>query len=316
MSRIDLGFAQRRGDDEFHTPAGTAEPMLQRYADRLRGAHVLLNTNDGDTSAFWTILCERFTQWGLRSLTSLRFDPSADTLFADADGGGRVFRYDGRHVSCEPTGDAGGFDSPSGLRELTAADVVVGNPPFSRLKDYVPRLVASRTGFLIIANPMCLAYRSVFPLFRAGLLRCTGGNGGLWFRHPSGDVDACATRRDVDGCQLVRVSPCGWLTNLPGPMEGDVFDPEPGDPSMLPLLDDPAVPVADRRALIPGGHDGMVAASVGVFTMWPRGWRPVAVSGAEGWPAARVHGRKAYKRILLEPCPGWVPGMGVPRRAG
>lgn len=311
MTRLDLAFSQRRGDDEFHTPVGTAEPMLERYAPRLRGARVLLDTNDGDTSAFWTILHDRFDQWGLRSLTSLRFDPAADTLFADPAGGGRVFRYDGRRVTCERTDDTGGFDSPTGMRELACADVVVGNPPFSRLKDYVPRLIAAHVGFLIIANPMCLAYRRIFPLFQDGLIRCTGGNGGLWFRHPTGDVAACATRRDVDGCQLVRVSPCGWLTNLPGPTVGDVFDPAPSDPSRLPLLDDPAVPVADRRALIPGGYEGMVAASAGVFTMWPRGWRPVGIMGVDGWPDARVRGRLLYKRVLLEPCAGWVPGMGA-----
>lgn len=74
--------AARGRADEFYTRYEDAERGLTPFRDAFRGADVLLDTNDGDWSAFWHFLSDRFDDWGLSRLRSLSFDPTADTLFA------------------------------------------------------------------------------------------------------------------------------------------------------------------------------------------------------------------------------------------
>lgn len=83
--------AARGRADEFYTRYEDAERGLTPFRDAFRGADVLLDTNDGDWSAFWHFLSDRFDDWGLSRLRSLSFDPTADTLFASDDAGGRLY---------------------------------------------------------------------------------------------------------------------------------------------------------------------------------------------------------------------------------
>ena len=60
MTNSSLLAAQANADDEFYTPLFEIEHGLAPYLARLRGARILLNTNDGQWSMFWQYLTGRF----------------------------------------------------------------------------------------------------------------------------------------------------------------------------------------------------------------------------------------------------------------
>ncbi len=104
--------AARGRADEFYTRYEDVERGLTPFRDAFRGADVLLDTNDGDWSAFWHFLSDRFDDWGLSRLRSLSFDPTADTLFASDDAGGRLYERTAAGVTERRLEGSGSFDSP------------------------------------------------------------------------------------------------------------------------------------------------------------------------------------------------------------
>lgn len=66
-----LPTAARNDADEFYTRYEDVAQGLEPYRARFRGADVLLDTNDGDWSAFWRFLNDRFDDWGIRRIRSV-----------------------------------------------------------------------------------------------------------------------------------------------------------------------------------------------------------------------------------------------------
>ena len=90
MTNSSLLAAQANADDEFYTPLFEIEHGLAPYLDRLRGARILLNTNDGQWSMFWQYLTGRFHELGLREVVSMEYNPDHGTLFAQPGDTGRL----------------------------------------------------------------------------------------------------------------------------------------------------------------------------------------------------------------------------------
>lgn len=59
----------------------------------------------------------------------------------------------------------GDFRSPECIELLKDADIVVTNPPFSLLSEYVALLMKYSKKFVIIANRNAITYKEIFPLF-------------------------------------------------------------------------------------------------------------------------------------------------------
>ena len=311
MTNSSLLAAQANADDEFYTPLFEIEHGLAPYLARLRGVRILLNTNDGQWSMFWQYLTGRFHELGLREVVSMEYNPDHGTLFAQPGDTGRVHHYDGQRMWVEDTHDNGGFDAPSGLDALRHTDVVLGNPPFTRLHDYVPLLLAAPVDWLIVANIHCVLYSRILPAFIQGQVQVRAGNRGMWFRLPEGRTAHARMRRvDTDGRPMVRVTNTGWLTNMP--TEPAVFTPTHRyDPHTNPLYDTINAVDAPSRNLIPCDWAGRVGAPVSILNRWPAGYRPVGMLSTGHGPldhgTPTVQGRALYKRILIEPGP-W-PGV-------
>lgn len=107
MSNKTLGTARTAKLDEFHTRYGDALAGLEPFRDRLADADILLDTNDGDWSAFWRVLSDRFDEWHIGRVRSVSWDPDWDTLFASDDGGGARVRADAPRRHGTPPGVRG-----------------------------------------------------------------------------------------------------------------------------------------------------------------------------------------------------------------
>ena len=61
---------------------------------------------------------------------------------------------------------AGDFRSRECIELLKEADIVVTNPPFSLLREFLAQLMEYKKKFLIIGNMAGVSYKEVFPLFK------------------------------------------------------------------------------------------------------------------------------------------------------
>ena len=61
---------------------------------------------------------------------------------------------------------AGDFRPPECIELLKEADIVVTNPPFSLIREFISQLVEHNKKFLIISNSNAIGYKEIFPLFK------------------------------------------------------------------------------------------------------------------------------------------------------
>ena len=179
--------ASRAGKtDEFYTQQQTIEDELQFYSDHFAGKVVLCNCDDPYESEFFKYFTLYFNVLKLKKLiatcyagspivqTELDFfgtaneNPNFDkrkhaikfevSEVKDWNGDGYTDLLDvewllknNRNVVTYLDGN-GDFRSEECLAALAEADIVVTNPPFSRMKEYLPQLIDSGKKFLVLGN--------------------------------------------------------------------------------------------------------------------------------------------------------------------
>jgi hypothetical protein len=116
----------------------------------------------------------------------------------------------------------GDFRSPECVDFLKQADIVVTNPPFSKLREYVAQLAEHGKRFLIIGSKNAVTYTEIFPLIRENKLwlGTTPMGTDLLFYVPERVAKAMlqsgkegSSYKIIDGKVMGR-STSVWLTNL------------------------------------------------------------------------------------------------------
>ena len=298
--------ATRNDADEFYTRYEDVARGLEPYRARFRGADVLLDTNDGDWSAFWRFLNDRFDDWGIRRIRSVAWDPTFGTLFEDDELGGVLYTRIRSGSMRERLDCAGSFDDPRVLDMAHGADLVVGNPLFSRMGDYLAR--HADVDLLCLGPMTAAAYSRVFPHVLSGRLHIVSGNrGSMFFRVPHyGAIDGAVVHVEPDGVPAVGVKGVVWYTTLPG--ECSSFTPgHRYSPRTNPVYDNlpHTVMEAGSAALVPADWDGYVGAPVSLLANWPSGYRLAGVFPnrlPEGMPRVlpEIGGRQTFRRLLIE----------------
>ena len=191
-----LNAAKDAKNDEFYTQYEDIQAELNHYESHFKNKTVLCNCDDPFESNFCKFFLRNFNYLGLRRLicTSYTSSPMLGiqmTLWDDADepvqrGNGYVIDIsevpmaNGKGVSdddidkllkskkrgvrkLEGNGDC---RSDECVEYLKQADIVVTNPPFSMLREFISFLIKHEKRFLIIGNQNALHYKEIFPLIQ------------------------------------------------------------------------------------------------------------------------------------------------------
>ncbi|MBS0172181.1 MAG: hypothetical protein JSR62_17690 [Nitrospira sp.] len=181
------------------------EAYLEYDADTFRNKVLYCNCDDPFESNFFKYFAANFNKLGLEKLITTSYDGSPIagqmTLFPeynegngnrqkpkalavildrvkDEDGNGAAnitdvekFLKRNKAARIALKGDpakypGGDFRSSECVAFLKQADIVVTNPPFSLLREYVTQLVEHGKKFLIIANKNAITYQEFFPLIK------------------------------------------------------------------------------------------------------------------------------------------------------
>ena len=246
QSNRNLHKARKAKNDEFYTNYDVIQSELNFYEKKFDGKTVLCNCDDPFESNFVKFFLRNFNYLKLKRLigTSYAGSPVTDTqlsLFDDynepvSSQHGYVLDITNVPMSnVRGASDAdiaallhqkgvvkrlkgnGDYASDECLSYLKQSDIVVTNPPFSKFRSYLARLIDYDKKFLIISNVNAITYKEVFPLIQHNQLWLGASihSGDREFRVPDDyPLKASRTRVDDEGHKYTRVNGVRWFTNL------------------------------------------------------------------------------------------------------
>jgi len=198
----NLRKAKDAKDDEFYTRIEDIEKELKHYKKHFKGKVVFLNCDDPEWSNFWRFFTLKFEDYGLKKLISTHFERDKPSykleIVGDSNGDGKVNELDTLRTPLKQNGD---FRSDECVELLKEADIVVTNPPFSLLREYLDLLIQHKKKFLFIGPKQAPSTKEVFPLVQSGKL-WFGITSPSDFTRPEG-----AEKKKMGGY-------CWWFTNL------------------------------------------------------------------------------------------------------
>ena len=294
--------------DEFYTQLTTIEDELGHYRAHFRDRTVLCNCDDPYRSNFFRYFVLHFRDLGLKKLiatclasprqggraclaeiTRCPADPAGDFPGMDA-----LLRYQGNCLT--PLRGDGDFRSPECREILAGCDVVVTNPPFSLMGEYLPQLIASGKRFIILGNVNHITLGQIKPCILREQCWLGYNSGHFWFMVPdSYDEKGTDYRQDAQGQKWRRMGNSCWFTNIdirrhhtPLPLRALY------DPARYPRYDDLDAIECPATRDIPADYFGVIGVPV---TYLP--YHCAEQFEILDIVTPKLNGKSRYKRLLI-----------------
>ena len=176
-------------NDEWYTMLNDIEEEISMHMDYVRqfyGKTVLCNCDDPEWSNFFLFFRNHFEQLQLKKVIFTHYEMSGNPSYK-LEWDGNYLGYDTLNLVRTPLKGNGDFRSPECLALLDECDIVVTNPPFSLLREFIETIISRGKDMVIIANEVQCTSKNIFPLFQTGKLNF-GYNHVKEFRTPDGTM--------------------------------------------------------------------------------------------------------------------------------
>ena len=181
--------AKANKNDEFYTRLQTIEDEISGHMDYVRqfyGKTVLCNCDDPEWSNFFLFFRNHFEQLRLKKVIFTHYEPDGKPSYK-LEWDGSYLGRDTLNLIKTPLEGNGDFRSPECVALLDECDIVVTNPPFSLLREFIETIISHGKDMVIIANEVQCTSKNIFPLFQTGKLNF-GYNHVKEFRTPDGST--------------------------------------------------------------------------------------------------------------------------------
>ena len=181
-------------NDEFYTRLEDIEDEISMHEDYVRqfeGKTVLCNCDDPEWSNFFLFFRLHFTQLKLKKVIFTHYEMNGSPSYK-LEWDGSYIGYDTLNLIKTPLKGNGDFRSPECVALLDECDVVVTNPPFSLLREFIGLVMEHKKDMVIIANEVQCTSKEIFPLFKSGKLNF-GYNHVKEFKIPDGTTKKLGT---------------------------------------------------------------------------------------------------------------------------
>ncbi|TQR40182.1 modification methylase [Paenibacillus popilliae] len=217
--------------DEFYTQLSTIEDELRHYRKYFKDKVVFCNADDpalgeneednfgdglgGYTSNFFRYFQLNFHQLGIKKLITTHYEadkPSYKFEIVSTDENDQIGIPEYVKTPLQGNGD---FRSPECLELLEECDIVVTNPPFSLMKEYLPLIINSGKQFLTLGNMNHAIIREIFGYFKENRVWLGYKSGHFWFRVPDYyEEKPTDFKIDETGQKWRRMGNICWFTNM------------------------------------------------------------------------------------------------------
>ena len=211
--------------DEFYTPLSMIENELKHYREHFKNKIVLCNCDDPRVSNFFRYFVMYFDVLGLKKVIATCYKNDDADLFSQESTEKAVYleyegaiKYSGEDdfakIPCKELKGNGDFRSAECVEFLKQADIVVTNPPFSKMKEYLPFLLNHNKKFIILGNLNHATWAETFPFFFENKVWCGYTDGHFWFQVPDSYEEKATDYKMIDGVKYRRMGNICWFTNL------------------------------------------------------------------------------------------------------
>ena len=176
-------------NDEWYTMLNDIEEEISMHMDYVRqfyGKTVLCNCDDPEWSNFFLFFRNHFEQLQLKKVIFTHYEMSGNPSYK-LEWDGSYLGYDTLNLVRTPLKGNGDFRSPECLALLDECDIVVTNPPFTLLREFIETIISRGKDMVIIANEVQCTSKNIFPLSQTGKLNF-GYNHVKEFRTPDGTM--------------------------------------------------------------------------------------------------------------------------------
>ena len=245
----NLHMSKSGRTDKFYTQLSTIEEELRHYRKYFKDKTVLCNCDDPYESNFFKYFALNFNALGLKKLITTCYATSPITytqlsLFEEEEisysvgEGKKPYKIEITEVT-DVNGDStvdlsdveyllknkknaltllnedGDFRSSECIALLDECDIVVTNPPFSLMKEYIPLLMRKNKEFIILGNVNHITLSEIKPFVLNNDLWLGYTSGHFWFRVPDYyEAKGTDYKQDEDGQKWRRMGNSCWFTNL------------------------------------------------------------------------------------------------------
>lgn len=266
MSSKNLTKAKVGKNDEFYTRMEDIKAELSHYKESLAGKVVYCNCDDPYKSNFVKYFADNFHEIGIKRLIATCYKDQQKDLFSEEDiEPATCLIYDGQYDDFRNfikalDGD-GDFRSGECVRLLEECDIVITNPPFSLLREFIPLVISKGKEYIVIANQNILTSKVIFPLLLSGEVSFGYGfKGGFAFFHNEHYENYASASQKMDG--MIRVPGVCWLTNIERKIKPIVHMAKSYSDEDNPKYDNyDAVDVKDINS-IPYDYDGVMGVPI------------------------------------------------------
>jgi hypothetical protein len=324
-----LEIAKRNKKDEFYTESRTIEEEMEYYSlSSFSGKVVYCNCDNPFHSKFVDYFIRNFHRLELKELIATSLKHNNNSI--PEDRAAWCLHYSGELTTgnlydissfVTPLTGNGDFRSEECMSLLQKADIIVTNPPFSLLREYIGILNKYHKEFLILANIGAVTYKECFQMFLDGRLwlggsihsgdrefevpdyYCLDMNGSR--KLPNGDIWTKAGRIDTNGKKYVRVKGIRWLTNLDYETRHIPFQLDtPYIPEEYSFYDNiPMVINVNRTSCIPKDYKGIMGVPITFLDKYcPEQFRIIGNEYTLGVREGRgyVHGKRMFSRVFIQ----------------
>lgn len=186
MGNEVLKKARENKNDEFYTLYEDIENELNHYKDLVKGKSIYCPA-DTLKSNFWKFFYNNFNELGITKLTITGLNSK---LYSTNDGAAI------EEKELETNGD---FLNDEILEIMRAHDIIITNPPFSLLCEFIKKLCENKIYFLLVGNENCYDNTRVFPYILTNEVK-------VGFTKPRNFITPDGTYQRLGNIQ--------WITNL------------------------------------------------------------------------------------------------------
>ena len=320
--------------DEFYTQLDDIAKELKYYKQHFRGKVVLCNCDDPYESNFFKYFALNFNQLGLKKLIATCYNGSpiaGDELpllfeieetepkkiaykveiteVADYNNDGAVNLADvqwliqnDKNVLSLLKGN-GDFRSQECIELLKEADIVVTNPPFSLLREFILLLVEYSKQFLIIGHQNAIHYKDIFTLIKEDKIWLGYKFGDMSFKVPD-YFEPRATRYWVDsnGQKWRSLGNVCWFTNLDiQKRQEELILYRKYIPEEYLKYDNYDAINVDKTSEIPADFEGIMGVPVTFIDKYNPSQFEIINTSTIAMPkgAPYINGKRIYERILI-----------------
>lgn len=196
--------AKNAKQDEYYTLLSDIENELVHYKGLLKDKVIYCNCDNPEWSNFWLYFKSNYIDLGLKGLVSTHYERESHSYKLEFDGE--------KEIRTDLQGD-GDFRSDECVEILKQVDIVVTNPPFSLLREFVGLLMEHKKDFIIIGTIAAVTYKTVAPyIVNRSIVPGFSFNVEMYFTVPDSYE---SNRVGEDGRKIKRLGNVSWYTTLP-----------------------------------------------------------------------------------------------------